>query len=81
MMIPPELETAVLRCLEKQPRDRFQTVEELEKALREVPVAEPWTRSRAHDWWQLHLDAVRPVLYDSAPSGPAVPGAPGGGSG
>ena len=65
--IPIELESIVLKCLEKWPEERYQTVEELDAALRSVPLEETWNRDRAQEWWALHSDVVRPVLYESAP--------------
>jgi serine/threonine-protein kinase len=53
--IPVELEDVVLRCLEKKPEARFQTALELEAALKSIPFAEPWTRQKAAEWWELHL--------------------------
>ena len=44
--IPIELEEIILRCLEKQPEDRFQTVDALRDQLDQVPLSEPWS-SRA----------------------------------
>ena len=75
--VPVELESLVLRCLEKWPAERFQTVEELEAALRAVPLEESWNLDRAREWWMLHSDVIRPVLYESAPGGgtPAAPSA------
>jgi len=60
--IPAELDDVVMRCLAKEPDDRFQTIAELEDALRAVPDPEPWTRERAAKWWELHMtddDVVR----------------------
>jgi len=68
--IPAELEAIVLRCLAKWPDERFQTPDELDAALRSVPLEEPWSQDRAREWWTLHADSVRPVLYESAPPGP-----------
>ncbi|MCI0604650.1 protein kinase [bacterium] len=34
--VPPQLDFLIRRCLEKDPRDRFQTVEELLQALKEI---------------------------------------------
>jgi serine/threonine-protein kinase len=53
--IPAELDDVVMKCLEKDPDDRFQTVVELEDALRAVPDGAPWTRARAAKWWELHM--------------------------
>ena len=73
--VPVELESIVLRCLEKWPEERYQTVEEMEAALRAVPVEESWNLDRAREWWTLHSDVIRPVLYESAPGrgAPVVP--------
>ncbi len=43
--LPPELDAIVARCLERDAKDRFQTVAELATALE--PLAEPWARSSA----------------------------------
>ena len=53
--IPPELDDIVMKCLEKEPDDRFQSISELEDALRAVPDPTPWTRVRAAKWWELHM--------------------------
>lgn len=55
MPIPEELEKIVMKCLEKKPEDRFQSVEELSSALKKIPFEEPWTHETARDWWELHL--------------------------
>jgi len=53
--IPSELDDVVMKCLEKDPDDRFQSIAELEDALRAVPDPTPWTRGRAAKWWELHM--------------------------
>ncbi|QDS99789.1 serine/threonine-protein kinase [Adhaeretor mobilis] len=50
--LPLELEELILRCLEKQPEDRFQTVAQLLVALEEVPVEPIWTVADAAAWWK-----------------------------
>lgn len=60
--IPVELDEVVMRCLEKDPNDRFHSIAELEDALAQVPDPEPWTRGRAAAWWRLHMsddEAIR----------------------
>ena len=52
--VPPELEEIILRSLEKRPDDRFQTVQDLRKALDRVPVEVDWTARDAADWWHNH---------------------------
>jgi serine/threonine-protein kinase len=50
--IPVELEEIILRCLEKQPEDRYQDVIALRDALDEVPGAASWSATQAAHWWQ-----------------------------
>lgn len=50
--LPEELEEIILRCLEKQPEDRFQDVRTLREMLSQIPFHEPWTAELAADWWQ-----------------------------
>jgi serine/threonine-protein kinase len=49
--LPAELEDIVMRCLEKDPDDRFQDVLELQQALRELALDETWSSDRAAEWW------------------------------
>src|SRR5262249_3812523 len=50
--VPADLETAVLRCLEKDPARRFADANSLDCALSQCQCASLWTRERAADWWQ-----------------------------
>ncbi len=50
--IPADLEQAVLRCLAKDPDQRFPHVEALEKALSACQCADQWDERRAAAWWQ-----------------------------
>jgi tRNA A-37 threonylcarbamoyl transferase component Bud32 len=49
--IPAELEEIVLRCLEKDPDHRFQTVDDLRRSLRDVVLEEVWSSDLAAEWW------------------------------
>ncbi|MGD2218562.1 MAG: serine/threonine-protein kinase [Gemmatimonadales bacterium] len=60
--IPAELDEIVMRCLAKDPGDRFQSAEELQDALTSVPV-KCWTQSKAREWWELHAP------FSSQPAG------------
>ena len=53
--IPPELEAIIMKCLAKDPADRFQSTREMAAALSEVPVAHAWDTKRADEWWDLHV--------------------------
>jgi serine/threonine-protein kinase len=52
--VPPALDAIVMKCLEKEPGDRFQAAQELATALRTVQVGHPWDQDRAREWWTLH---------------------------
>jgi serine/threonine-protein kinase len=50
--IPEDLERVVLRCLAKDPADRYPDAEGLERALGECACAGEWDRRRAAQWWR-----------------------------
>ncbi len=56
--IPAEFDDIVIRCLEKNPVDRFQNARELAAALTSVPLERRWTAERAAKWWDLHLPSA-----------------------
>jgi len=58
--VPADLEAIILRCLAKQPEDRYQDTDSLEQALARCAAADQWTQSRAARWWQ--------EVGDTAPS-------------
>ena len=47
-----DLDMVVLKCLEKSPADRFQTIAELETALAACDASGEWSREQAARWWQ-----------------------------
>lgn len=51
--VPPALDAVILRCLEKDPEQRFQSAEQLLQALAKVGGAE-WTPEDAESWWSTH---------------------------
>lgn len=65
--IPDALDQAVMKCLEKDPDDRFQTVADLGATLADISFDDFWSVEKAEEWWRLHDEAMRPVLYESAP--------------
>ena len=50
--IPEDLERVVLRCLAKDPAERFPDAESLERALGACACAGDWDQDRAARWWQ-----------------------------
>src|SRR5262249_25449798 len=55
--IPEDLERVVLRCLAKDPADRFPDAETLEQALSDCECADLWNLKLAARWW---LEQGRP---------------------
>ena len=50
--IPADLEQVVLRCLAKDPADRFPDAQRLERALSECDCAAEWNLVQASRWWR-----------------------------
>ena len=52
--VPEELDRIILKCLEKDPAQRFQTAMELADALLACARPQDWSREHAESWWKLH---------------------------
>jgi serine/threonine-protein kinase len=52
--VTPELEAAILRCLQKRPGDRFEGTLALREALLGCRFAESWGGREASAWWAAH---------------------------
>lgn len=52
--IPEALDGVIMKCLEKKPADRPQSVRELHDMLAEVPASGGWTDQEAAEWWNCH---------------------------
>jgi serine/threonine-protein kinase len=50
--LPADLQAVLLRCLEKEPAQRFQDAQSLEQALGQCSCAGRWSREQAAAWWQ-----------------------------
>jgi hypothetical protein len=50
--IPLDLEQVILRCLEKDPNNRFQDAASMERALAQCECANRWTEDEAVEWWR-----------------------------
>jgi serine/threonine-protein kinase len=58
---PSELEAVVMKCLEKDPRNRFADIAELEQALSACRFSVEWTQAQASAWWSAVEAASRGV--------------------
>jgi serine/threonine-protein kinase len=56
---PPDLESLLLDCLEKDPSRRPQTAAELQQRVRECRAFGAWDRERARHWWQENAEKLR----------------------
>jgi serine/threonine-protein kinase len=71
--IPPDLESLLLDCLEKDPLRRPQTAAKLQQRVRECRAYGAWDAERARLWWQDHGAKLRkdlttlPTLSQVAP--------------
>ncbi len=52
--IPESIEKIVMKCLEKAPQDRFQSVDDLRAALIDLKENDQWKRKDATQWWECH---------------------------
>jgi eukaryotic-like serine/threonine-protein kinase len=50
--IPADLDRVILRCLEKNPADRFERAVDLAEAFAACTSAGSWTQDQATRWWQ-----------------------------
>ena len=58
LRVPPALDAIIMKCLRKDPADRFQVARDMAGALGEVPLARGWDATRADQWWDLHMRAA-----------------------
>jgi serine/threonine-protein kinase len=57
--LPPDLESLLLDCLEKDPSRRPQTAAELQQRVRECRAFGAWDRERARRWWRENGEKLR----------------------
>ena len=66
--VPADLERIVLRCMEKSPADRYQSVNELAADLYRTALHGKWTREHAYEWWQSNGKNAELVILDGQPT-------------
>ncbi|MCG8467828.1 MAG: protein kinase [Gemmatimonadetes bacterium] len=52
--VPEELDRLIMKLLEKEPEDRYQSAEEVLKALQAIRLPASWSQERAREWWDVH---------------------------
>ncbi len=66
LSIPAALDEVVLRCLEKDPADRYASMRDLSAALAAVELDDEWDSERAEEWWQIHQPEAAPQEFAKA---------------
>ncbi len=62
--IPKDLEAVVMRCLAKEPHDRYGSPHELAEALRACKDSGTWDYEKAGAWWRERAAEIDPTLLD-----------------
>jgi serine/threonine-protein kinase len=70
--IPAKLEEIILALLQKDPNNRPQTAQEIDRMLASVPLPEPWTDGHAERWWKEHPPEQAPRRWVRAESAVAA---------
>jgi eukaryotic-like serine/threonine-protein kinase len=68
MPIPDALDQIILSCLQKDPNNRPQTMQELAASLRQVPLESIWTEERARRWWLEHGSRAKKLPVENSQS-------------
>jgi eukaryotic-like serine/threonine-protein kinase len=66
--ISADLESIVLKCLEKKPADRYQNVSALSLALTQSSLHAKWSRDDAETWWQTNGGVDRDGVIEATPA-------------
>jgi serine/threonine-protein kinase len=65
--LPDDLESVLLRCLEKKPGDRYDNGNALREALIQCRDANAWSLVHASEWWSRNQERVAAYLDQKAP--------------
>ena len=63
--LPPDLESVLLSCLEKDPARRPQTADAVSTHLAMCVGVEEWGEGRAREWWVRHGERIRGLAWGS----------------
>lgn len=66
--VPADLSAIIMKCLKKEPVDRFSGPRELEAALRACDCVQEWSGEDAELWWQQHARSAASSTTDSTHS-------------
>jgi tRNA A-37 threonylcarbamoyl transferase component Bud32 len=65
--VPMDVEGVVLRCLSRQPDERFRDIGSLDAALSGCGDAAGWSQLQAEAWWREHKPTARPMAEKPSP--------------
>ncbi len=65
--VPMDVEGVVLRCLSRQPDERFRDIGSLDAALSGCGDATGWSQPEAEAWWREHKATARPTVEKPSP--------------
>ena len=68
-LVPADLEHVVMRCLEKDPDDRFQNARDLRDAFLDCDAARDWSSEMAADWWHNHGCPKKKAMEEAVAAG------------
>lgn len=80
--VPSDLAAVIMKCLNKNPDERFQSPRDLQEALDLCDAAHEWTWRNAENWWLDHPDDTHHLLgeqessSDTSSSGSAIASEP-----
>ncbi len=58
VIVSPDLEAVIMRCLSKVPDQRFPSADALDQALAQCASAGTWTMADAERWWKANLTGI-----------------------